>query len=1080
MSSPETRDRFQFGAFTLDLARGSLSAAGREIALRPKSFAVLRYLLEKAGRLVSKDELVEAVWPNIFVGDDALARCISDIRAALDDGDQGIIKTVPRRGYLLAAAVSCATDAAGTQAETNTPLVVAPAASIRMAGVPPLLMEFTAKTVTIGTAVLVDLVGYSSIASVLEQSLGTNATAQLNQAVQELIDRGLVKAGASRSANVVTTTGDGALLLFEHPEPAMAFAAALQEESRFYNATKSAGTAKRVFRIGMGTGEITIDPAAQGSAKVAGMAIVRAARMEGRADPGGALIDEPTWAASSPAVRATYAGPETIKGKRDEVFVGYRALLNPDGPRDTKDYGETARASTNLPLRLGRLIGRETELAELESSIEQNCLVTVTGSGGIGKTRLAIELGRGLLPLFPDGVWLIDLAPLSDPALVVSAIATVLGVTLREAQASVDTIATAIGDKRTLLILDNCEHLVAAAAALVEKLVERAPRLTILATSQEILGIPAERVYRLNPLVLPPPDATDIAGYGAVALFLERAGAADRCFQLDGANAAGVSEICRCLDGIPLALEMAASRLPLLGVEGLRARLDERLHMLTTGLRTRETRHRTLRTMVAWSYGLLDAFDQRVFRSLGAFAGSFSIDAAIAVAAGCSDDVWRLVDALGRLADKSLITVEAGEQPRYRLLETLRLYAAEELRANGESEAVAERHAEYFTDLLDRAYEAWETTPDAEWLAVYRLEIDNVRSALDWAFREPSRSLIAIKLAGSSALLWDRMSLLPEGRRHVDKAGSLLDPTTPPAAAARLLRRIGALWHSSDRLRALIPLERSAALYRQLGDRASLGCVLGTIGGIYAFLSRHAEAKAILHEARDILAETDRRKSLFNIVNNLGILGQIMNETAEARAHYMQARDLAISLKLADKKIFVLIGLAELDFNLGAIDQAVTGAQEAVRQLRSIGDRGTLGLALANLASYLLVRGDVSAARCVAEEALALVRSEGGFIVRVCLQQWALLCCIDGDSEAAARLIGFVDAGFRAAAETRQPTEQQIYDRLIEGLRVALPAPTIEDLAWQGERWREDEAVAFVLDKIASGERPIVQPNGSV
>jgi predicted ATPase/DNA-binding winged helix-turn-helix (wHTH) protein len=1067
MSSPETRMRFQFGGFILDLSRGSLTNHGREVALRPKSFAVLCYLLERAGRLVSKDELVEAVWPGIFVGDDALARCISDIRAALGDGDQSIVKTVPRRGYLIAASVSSSIDAEMVEPPTSLSPPAAPAVTAPGAGAPPSTVAMMVHHATIRTAVLVDLVGYGQIASILEQSLSTSATAQLNQGIQELIDRGLARAGAARSTNVVMTTGDGALLLFEEPETALSFAAALQAESRVHNATRPEAIAKRVFRIGIGTGEITVDPAAEGSAGVAGMVIVRAQRMEERAVPGGALIDEPTWTASPPAARATYAGPESIKGKRDEAFIGYRALLNPDGPHDATPFEAAVRPATNLLRQLGALIGRRAELAELESIVRRNRLVTVTGSSGIGKTRLAIELGRDLLPQFPDGVWLIDLAPLSAPALVASATATVLGVALRDAETPAETIARALGDQRKLLFFDNCEHLVAAAAALIQELLERAPGISILATSQEILGIPAEKVYRLDPLAVPPADATDIAGYAAVAFFIERASALDLHFQLDRANAAGVGEICRRLDGIPLALEMAASRLSLLGVEGLRARLGDRLHMLSTSLRTSETRHRTLRTMVAWSYGLLEASDQRVFRCLGVFAGSFSLDAAIIVAGGGTADVWGIVDALGRLVDKSLITIETGARPRYRLLESLRLYAADELRASGESEALAERHAEYFMDLLERAYEAWETTPDAEWLAVYRAEIDNVRSALDWAFREPERSVIVIKLAGSGALLWDQLFLHAEGRHQIDRAGELIGPTTPPVAAARLLRQIGVLWHSSDRLRALPPLERSAALYRALDDRPSLGSVLGTIGAIYTFLGRHAEAEAALHEARDILSGTNRRKSLFNVMNNLGVLSQFMDQTAAARGYYLQARDLAITLQASDRETQILMNLAEADFSLGNIDRAVRAGREAVVRLRSAGNRPDLGWALVNLASYMLAQDDPSAARGVAAEALGLVRSEGGFIVRICLQQWALLCCIEDQNEDAARLVGFVDEGFRAAGESRQPTEQQIYDRLMNLLRTALPASDLDDLAGQGARWSEQEAVTFVADEIA-------------
>ncbi|MEI9981759.1 MAG: hypothetical protein WDN69_00125 [Aliidongia sp.] len=462
--------------------------------------------------------------------------------------------------------------------------------------------------------------------------------------------------------------------------------------------------------------------------------------------------------------------------------------------------------------------------------------MTLTGPGGIGKTRLAIELGRRLMDNFLDGVWLVDLAALSDPAAVSTVTATVLGVGLREGRTPLEAVAIALAGKRLLLIFDNCEHLIGAIADLIEALIERAPGLAVLATSQEALHLVGEQVYRLDPLALPPPAATEITGFGAVSLFLDRARAADRNFTFDADASSSVAEICRRLDGIPLALEMAAARVPLLGLEGLRAGLDERLVMLRSGARTAEGRHRTLRDTIAWSHALLDACDQRVFRRLAAFRGSFSLDAAIAVA-GEAADRWETVDAIGRLVDKSLVATEGGEQPRYRLLETLRLYASECLVADGEVEQVAERHARFFMDLLDRAYEAWQATPDAAWLKLYRPEIDNARSALDWALADEGRAEIAISLAGSTALLWRGLSLRSEGRRYVEAAAKLPAPDRPSSSCARLFSEFGALWFFSDRLRGLASLQRAAEIYRQLENAPNRMATLCDIGHILIVLA---------------------------------------------------------------------------------------------------------------------------------------------------------------------------------------------------------------------------------------------------
>jgi len=741
---------------------------------------------------------------------------------------------------------------------------------------------------------------------------------------------------------------------------------------------------------------------------------------------------------------------------------------------------ETTRPETNLPQRLAAVIGRASELAELQESIRRNRLVTLVGPGGIGKTRLAIELGWQVAGLFPDGVWLVDLAPVTDPAVVTSAAATVLGAALRDAETPVEAIAAAIGKQRKLLIFDNCEHLIAAAAELIEALLERVPGLSVLATSQENLHLPGEQIYRLSPLALPPSGAPDprssvsgIAEFGAVALFVERARAADRRFVLDAGNAGGVAEICRRLDGIPLALEMAAARLPLLGVEGLLARLDERLHMLTTGAHTAEARHRTLRNMVDWSHGLLDPADQQVFRRLAIFSGSFSLDAAIAVAGEKADD-WDIIDALGRLIDKSLMTAEPGEHPRYRLLETLRLYAMQELRRNGEIETVAARHARYFTELFSRSDALWETAPEVEWLRVYRPEIDNVRAALNWALADPERAHVAVTLAGTAALLWQALALFAEGRRYIDRVLPLVDGESPPAAEARLLRSAGSLWSNSDRLRALAQQERSAALYRQIGDRLNLATVLSTIGSLYTSLGRNAEAKTALREAEGILSSSDRKRSLFNVMNNIGTLAGFMNETAEARHSFVRALELARSVKDVSRESYILMNLAEVEFVQGSLDRAVEWAREAVSGWRSIHRRSFLVLGLISLGSYLILRGDLAEGRLIAEEALSAASEEGGFVVRVCLQQWALLGALDGRYGEAAQLLGFVDAGYATSGDVRQPNAQEIHGRLLRLLAVELPSADIDAYATQGARWSEAEAVAFAADHLLSPKSPAI------
>jgi len=658
-----------------------------------------------------------------------------------------------------------------------------------------------------------------------------------------------------------------------------------------------------------------------------------------------------------------------------------------------------------------------------------------------------------------------------------SAVAAALGVELHGGIAEVEAIAAALRDRRLLLVLDNCEHLANAAAAFGRVLLDRVPGLSILATSQEPLRLAGEQRYAVKPLDLPPPEMTAdetgsagrIAGCSATALFIARAYAADADFALGDDNAGLVAAIVRGLDGIPLQLELAASLVPSLGLEGLREWVEEGAALLTCDGRDAAGRHRTLLDTVERSYNLLGGADRCSFRRLGIFRGSFTAAAALAVIRPEAADPAEARDSFRRLIDKSLVTVEAGKTRRYRLLQMLQVYAAKLLKTAGESESVAEIHARYFAELFDRAGEEWETMADPEWRRIYAPEFDNVRAAMDWALADPARAPIAIALSGA-ARLWSMLSLLPEGRRQAERLLPLITEATPPAAAARALRRIGMLWRGSDRQRALALFERSAALYRQLDDRLSLGSVLGLAGGDCAYLGRHAEAKLALDEARDLLAGSERRKSLITVMNELGSLALATNEPDEARQHYAAALDLARDLDDAVREAIVLFNQGELEFSLGAIDPAIGYARESVNRLRSADLLSRCGLPLSNLAAYETIKGDHAEARAHATEALSLLGPEGGYNLRVCLQLWALIACREQRYPVAAQLKGCIDAWYARTGETRQRLGQQIYDLLSGILADNLAPDRIRALAAEGARWSEARALEITLHHIVSPE----------
>jgi predicted ATPase/DNA-binding winged helix-turn-helix (wHTH) protein len=698
------------------------------------------------------------------------------------------------------------------------------------------------------------------------------------------------------------------------------------------------------------------------------------------------------------------------------------------------------------------LVGRDQELAELRSCLERHRLVTITGPSGIGKTHLALTVADTLTEAFAGFIRIADFASLTDDARVEAATIAAFGLRLAEGADRPEALSQALGARRILLILDNCEHRLAGIAPLAETLLTLCPGLSMLATSQEVFRIEAEAAYRLAPLALPPAAASlpaEIANFGAIALFLQRAEAADRHFRLDAGNSAAVAAICRSLDGIPLALEMAAARVPSFGLEGLRSRLDKRLRLLTSGRSTAAARHRTLRATIAWSDELLDPADRLVFHRLGVFAGTFSAAAAATVLQDGAADEWTILDALGRLVDKSLVVADPGPEPRYRLLETPRLYALEQLEQSGGFAACIRRHAEYYTALMEQAYANWETIEDAAWLHLYGPELDNVRTALDWALSPQGDAELALTLAGTAALLLEKFSLLAEARRYLERAEAAAQNIST-WNCARIHRQIGNLWFSSDRPRALSALEKAAELYGALDESQERGAALALAGLIRSFLGDTGKAKMLLNEAKGMLATAKRPKTLFNVFNNLGVLAAMEGDFPSARDSFDQALRLARRVSANQSEVMALVNLAEIEFNLGDIDLAVERSRAAIGLLRATDQQSDLGWALVNFATYLLIAGNVPDARRAAAEALDLVASVGGFILRICLQQCALLATYSGNMQQAARLLGFVDAGYEAAGEVREPTEQRVHEDLYRRLQSGLSRAALRHLTEEG------------------------------
>jgi predicted ATPase/DNA-binding winged helix-turn-helix (wHTH) protein len=433
----------------------------------------------------------------------------------------------------------------------------------------------------------------------------------------------------------------------------------------------------------------------------------------------------------------------------------------------------------NLPDRLNRPIGRADIVAMVCSRLQRGRFITIVGSAGIGKTTVALAVADKLATTYRDGAMFIDLAPLNDPRLVPSALASVLGVAVRSDN-PYPALISFLKDNQILILLDNCEHVLLAAAELAEKLLKGVPGVHILATSREPLRAEDERVQRLPPLGIPVADerltATEALAYPSIQLFVERAAASGAGYELIDADVPIVGQICRRLDGIALAIELAAGRVDAFGIRGVASRLDDRFHLLTRGRRTALPRHQTLGAALDWSYELLSATERAVMRRLGAFSGRFAMDAAIAVTGDAGISAAEVDDTVADLVEKSLVVADVGgETVYYRLTDTARAYALKKLTEDGEAQAIARRHAMYQLDQLERARSDWETQPTAEWLSKIAPRIDDLRSALDWASLSDGEADMAIALTVAAVPLWFEMSLMEECRARAERALNALE-----------------------------------------------------------------------------------------------------------------------------------------------------------------------------------------------------------------------------------------------------------------------------------------------------------------
>ena len=719
----------------------------------------------------------------------------------------------------------------------------------------------------------------------------------------------------------------------------------------------------------------------------------------------------------------------------------------------------------NLPFQLTTLLGREQDLVEAKSLLEAHRLVTLSGSGGVGKTRLALRVGVDLLDLYPNGAWLCDFSPISDPGLVASVVAKALVVRERQDRPLVESIVDSLKRRRALLIFDNCEHVLDATAELVDEILHNCPSIRILATSRQALGIVGELVYRIRSLAVPDsPEglkADEGLRYGAIALFVDRTQASDSGFTFTDEYAPIVAEICGRLDGIPLAIELAATRSKVINIQSLARSLDDRFKVLTTGGRTALPRHKTLAALISWSYDLLTAHEQALFIRLGIFAGGFSLAAARVVCCGDALDEIDILDLLSSLTDKSLVVADtAGEHGRYRLLESTRAYALEKLAAGGERERFARRHAEYFHDQVQESDKHYDTQLIG-WLASAAGELDNYRAALEWALADGHDAVLGGVVAGALERLWLDGGLAAEGRYWIGRAQAGLSESAHPQPAARLWRALARL---SSGTRKRDYAERALALHQSVGDGHGAAKALLELGYALYQMGRFEESSEAFARALAALRECGDKRGVARCLSRQADIYRSRGDVATGRELYTQALETFKALGDEDGTTMVLANLAEAEFRDDHVEQALRLAGEAL-EINTRGKNATyLALESVNSAAYCIALGDTDRARGAAREGLRWARqAQDALNIALALQHLALLGALRREVHNAARLIGYVNVQLKELGSEREYTEKWGYEKLIIALREHLSEPELEGLAAQGAAWSEDQAIEEAL-----------------
>jgi predicted ATPase/class 3 adenylate cyclase/uncharacterized protein HemY len=657
-------------------------------------------------------------------------------------------------------------------------------------------------------------------------------------------------------------------------------------------------------------------------------------------------------------------------------------LLHPNLPAEFPPLRSLNLIPNNLPQQLTSFVGREQEMKEVIQLLKTTRLLTLTGTGGCGKTRLALQVAAEVLENYPDGVWFIDLAPINDPNFVPQAVAKVLNVKEEAGRPLPDTLLDFLKDKTILLVFDNYEHLIVARGLLAGLLQHSNPTLQVLATSREILSIVGEVVWRVPSLSTPSlnqlPPLESLTQYEAVRLFIERAMLARPSFTVTNANAPAVAQICQRLDGIPLAIELAAARIRVLSVEQINQRLDERFRLLTGGSRNLLPRQQTLRALIDWGYNLLSATEQQLFRRLSVFVGGWTLEAAETVCTGGDIDEFEVLDLLAALVDKSLVVMEEREENRirYRLLETLRQYGQEKLLVVNETAEYEQRYRSYFSNLAETAAPYLQGADAGFWLEQLELEHNNFRAVLT-GYDTLHEAAAELRLVINLAKFWILRGHWAEGRQWFEKV-LVKDLVKDPAERATLLSELGDIAiRQGDYATARSIYEECLHIQRQLTDQTGIAKHLFNLGMVALCQGDYVVARSFYEESLHIQRQLPDQPGIGNLLFTLGIIAENQNDFELAHSLYQESLERLQLLGDQYSIGYLLNSFGSLAEKQGDFEAAQTFYQQSLEIRNQLGDRQGLAYTLNNFGTLAEKRGDYRKARSLLQDALQIQRELG-------------------------------------------------------------------------------------------------------